>query len=66
MAGLACTRKPDSSEFVKEIPVEQQVDVATAFLMWLYRQKFTWTLHLAKELAKFSHFFNIPGMQPIS
>jgi hypothetical protein len=67
------TRLPVHSHFLRaissimaglerEIPFKQELDVATAFFMWLYHQKFSWTLHLAKELAKLSHFYDIPGM----
>ncbi len=61
MAGLASTIPAESSHFAVEVPFQGDLPTAKAFLRWLYRQRVEWTLPVARELAKLSHMWNIPG-----
>jgi hypothetical protein len=61
LAGLSGTKLSKPSKFLVEVPFEHTLNIASAFLCWLYRHHFEWTLPLAKELAQISNFWSIPG-----
>jgi len=44
-----------------EVPFAKEKWIAVVFLCWLYRQKISWILSIAKEMSEIACFWNIAG-----